>query len=258
MAINIDTTAKAVAKQLERIPARQLPFARSLIANRMAQKVQENEISVLKSRIDRPTPWTLNSLYIRAATKTRPEARVWFKDWAPKGTAADKYLQPAVFGGARNAKRMEKAMAAMGYLKPGQFLVPAQGARLDAYGNMRRSQVVQILSAFRAFSNVGFTANASGSKRSNRRQAKSGANKYFFGEVGGELGIWQRVKSAFGDGARPIMLVTDGSPKYRIRFPFFAIAENTVAANYERVATKAIDEALRHSDYRSEKGGKWR
>jgi hypothetical protein len=242
--INVDTNAKAVAEQLERIPARQMPFARSLIANRMAQKVKANEIAVVKSRFDRPTPWTLNSLYIKAATKSRPDARVWFKNDAPKGTPADKYLQPQVFGGTRSAKRMEKAMEAMGYLKPGQFLVPAQGARLDAYGNMRRSQVVQILSAFRAFTGVGFTANASGSKRSNSVQAKSGADKYFFGEINGELGIWQRKRSAFGAGAIPIMLVTDGAPKYRTRFPFFAIAENTVAANYERVATKAVDEVL--------------
>lgn len=247
MAINIDTTATSVAQQLKRIPTRQLPFAQSLIANRMAQKVRDNELAVMKARFDRPTRWTLNSLRLRPGNKRKPVARVWFRDFAPKGTPADKYLQPEVFGGERSAKRMEKAMQAMGYLKPGQFLVPAQGAKLDAYGNMRRGQVVQILSAFRAFSGVGFNANASGSKRSSRKQAKSGANRYFFGEVGGELGIWQRVRSAFGNGARPIMLVVDGSPKYRIRFPFFAVAENTIAANYERVATKAIDEVLRTS-----------
>lgn len=242
MAINIDTNAQVLAKQLDRIPARQLPFARTLIANRMAQKVRDNEILVMKARFDRPTPWSLNSLYIKAATKQKPVARVWFKEKAAKGTPANTYLQPEVFGGSRNAKRLEKAMEHMGYLKSGQFLVPAQGARLDAYGNMQRSQVVQILSAFRAFSNVGFTANASGSKRSNRVQQR---NAYFFGEVSGELGIWQRVKSAFGNGARPVMLVTDGSPKYSVRFPFFAVAENTIKANYERVATKAVDEALR-------------
>jgi hypothetical protein len=246
MTINIDTTAKAVAAQLK-LTARELPFAQSLIANRMAQKVRDNELSVVKRRFDRPTPWTLNSLYLRAATKQRPVARVWFKDFAPKGTPADKYLQPQVHSGNRSHKRMERAMEAMGYLKPGQYLVPAQGAQLDAYGNMRRSQVVQILSAFRAFSNVGFTANASGSVRSQRRQARSGANRYFFGEVNGELGIWQREKSAFGTAAKPIMIVTNRPPRYRKRFPFFDVAENTIAAHYERVVTKAVDEVIRTS-----------
>lgn len=245
MTYNVDTNAKAVARQLERVAGSQIPFAQSLIANRLAQKVKANELSVAKSRFDRPTPWTMNSLQLKPGNKHKPEARVWFRQFAPKGTAPDKYLQPEVFGGERSPKRMEKAMQAMGYLKPGQFLVPAQGAKLDAYGNMKRGQVVQILSAFRAFSGVGFNANASGSTRSQRKQSKSGANQYFFGEVGGELGIWQRVRSAFGMGARPVMIVTDDAPRYSVRFAFFKIAENTVAANYERVATKAVDEVLR-------------
>jgi hypothetical protein len=184
----------------------------------------------------------MNSLQLHVATKRKPVARVWFKDKAVKSTPANSYLQPQVFGGARNAKRMEKSLQHSGHLKPGQYLVPAQGAKLDAYGNMRRSQVVQILSALRAFSNVGFTSNATGQRRSQRTQQR---NAYFFGDVGGELGIWQRVRSAFGNGARPVMLVTDGSPKYRIRFPFFAVAENTIAAGYERIGTQAVDEALR-------------
>jgi hypothetical protein len=244
--LNIDTNAKEIHAELNRLPASQIPFARSLIANRMAQKVRDNEIAVMRSRFDRPTPWTLNSLYLKAATKAKPSARVWFKDFAPKGTPANTYLQPEVFGGSRNPKRLEKAMQAMGYLKQGEFLVPAQGAKLDTYGNMQRGQIVQILSAFRAFSGVGFNANATGSQRSQRKQTRSGAALYFWGTVHGETGIWQRVNtSAFGKGARPIMLVTNGSPKYRVRFPFFAIAENTVAANYQTIATKAIDETLR-------------
>ena len=116
-------------------------------------------------------------------------------------------------------------MQSLGLIRTGQFLVPAQGAKLDANGNMRRSQIRQILAAFRA----------------------KNSKRYFFGAADGEVGIWERVKSAFGEGLRPVMIVTDGAPTYRARFPFFAIATNTVKANYERVATKAIDEALRTS-----------
>lgn len=242
--ILIKTNAAQIAKALHSVRADQLPYAQSLIANRMGQKVKANEISVMKSRFDRPTQWTLNSLYLKPATKQKPMARVWFKDFAPKGTPADTYLQPEVHGGARNQKRSERALIAMGYLQPGQYLVPAQGAKLDAHGNVMRSQIVQILSALRAFGQQGYSANATDSKRSQRKRAQSGANQYFFGTVSGETGVWQRVKSAFGSGARPILLVTDGSPKYRVRFAFFKIAENTIAANYERVATRAIEEAL--------------
>ena len=242
--ILINTTSPELARQLKRIPAKQLPFAQSLIANRMAQVVKSNELAVMKARFDRPTPFSLNSLKLTPGRKGKPEARVWFKDWAPKGTPADKYLRPEAFGGERSQKRSERALIARGYMTKTQYLVPASAARLDAYGNVSRGQVVQILSALRAFNQSGHNANATNSARSMRNQARSGANKLFFGTVDGQAGIWQRVQSAFGAGVKPVMIATDGSPKYRVRLPFFAIAENTIAANYERVATKAIDEVL--------------
>src|SRR5690606_984943 len=107
-------------RHLKRVSARQLPFAHSLIANRLAQQVKKNELDVVRARFDRPTRWTLNSLQLKPGNKNKPQARVWFRSFAPKGTAPDKYLQPQAFGGARGPKRMEKAMLAMGYLKPGQ------------------------------------------------------------------------------------------------------------------------------------------
>jgi len=240
----VDTNSKEVAAQLDRITRDQLPFARSLIANRMAQVVKSNELKVIKIRIDRPTRFTLNSLQLTPGSKAKPEARVWFKDYATKGTPADKYLRPQAFGGERAQKRSERALAIRGYLPKGQYLVPASGARLDAHGNMQRGQIVQVLSALRAFGEQGYTANATGSARSMAKQARSGASAYFWGTIDGQAGVWQRVRSAFGEGALPIMLATDGSPKYRVRFPFFAIAENTIAANYQRVATEAIDYVL--------------
>jgi hypothetical protein len=43
---------------------------------------------------DRPTPYTLGSLYLSPATKAIPVAKVWLKDDAGKGTPAAKYLFP--------------------------------------------------------------------------------------------------------------------------------------------------------------------
>jgi hypothetical protein len=239
--ILIDTNARQIAKALEQIPASQLPFARSLIANRMAQKVRRNEISVMKSRLDRPTPWTLNSPFLDPATKRDPRARVWFKDFAPKGAPAGEYLKPEVFSGDRKQKRSERALIAMGFMGKSQYLVPASGAKKDAFGNVPRGEVVKILSQLRAFGEQGYQANATQSRRSRR---KSTASRYFFGEIEGSMGVWMKVKSAFGEGVKPVLLVSDGSPKYRIQFPFFAVAENTIAANYERIGIGAINEAL--------------
>jgi hypothetical protein len=241
--INVDTNAEAVKKLLEDVRKDQLPFARSLIANRMAQVIKKNETEVMKSRLDRPKAFTLNSLMLKPGNKHKPEARVWFKDFAPKGTPAGKYLMPQVYGGDRPLKRSEKALMAMGYLRKGKYLAPASGAKRDAYGNMSRGQTVQVLSALRAFSGVGANQNASGSDRSKKAQAKSGADKFFWSTINGETGVWQRQRTAFGTGAKAILLEQD-APKYRVKFPFFKVAENTTTANYAKVAKRAIDEAM--------------
>jgi len=242
--IRIDTNAKDIAKQLDRIVTKQIPFAQSLIANRMAQKVKSNELSVMKSRLDRPTPFTLNSLRLKPGNKQKPEAKVFFKDFGI-GQIDWHYLNPQVGGGDRKQKRSEKMFLRAGLIKSNQFLVPASSAKRDQFGNMQRGQLMQVLSALKLHYLSGYTANASGSKRSNRTQAKSGANRYFFGTINGETGVWQRERSGFGDAVRAIMIVKEGSPKYRIRFPFFAVAENTVSAHYARVAADAIEEVLK-------------
>lgn len=219
----------------------QLPFAVALAATRTAQKVRSNEIAVMRKRFDRPTPWTLRSLYLRAATKAEPEAVVWFKDWAPKGAPAGKYLIPEVYGGPRSTKGLERALAGRGWLRPGQYLVPASAAPLDPYGNVQRRLITQIMSGLRAFSEVGYSANATASRRSRR---KGHAERFFVGTVDGTEAIWERRRFGFGVGVRPLFLIVDRAPRYRVRFPFFRVAEHTVKAHYERIFASALAEAI--------------
>lgn len=243
--INIDTNAKEIARMLDKVRKGQIPFAQSLIANRMAQEVKKNEISVMQARLDRPMPFTLNSLKLTPGNKREPYASVWFKNFAPKGTPAGKYLMPQVYGGQRPQKRVERALIARGYMKGGQYLVPASGAKMDAFGNMRKGQVQQVLSILRAFGQQGYMANATDSPRSRAKRETGAGDRYFWATISGETGVWERVKSGFGDGVKPIMLVTGNEPRYAKRYPFFQVAENTVKANYQRIATAAIDEAIR-------------
>lgn len=242
MLLTHSTNISAVQAALKKTEREQIPFATALALTKTAQLVKKGEISVMKRNLDRPTQFTLNSLFVKPATKANQQARVWFKDFAPKGTPACDYLQPQVQGGQRRLKRHEKALIARGYMKSGQFAVPGSGAKMDQYGNMKRTQYVQILSQLRAFGEQGYQANATGSKRSKRKRA-SGA--YFVANINGEDGVWQRVQSAFGDGARAVLIFTDRDPSYRVRFPFFKVAENIVKANYEREFKKAMDYAIK-------------
>ena len=206
---------------------KQLPFAGAKALTDTAGKVRLNDRSVMRQRFDGPTAWTLNSLFIKPATKSKPEARVWIKDDASKSVAPAKWMLAEVYGGARKPKRSEIALARIGYLRSGQFLLPAAGVPKDANGNVRGSFMVKVLSALSAFGETGYTANRT---RGRRSQTRARGFDIFFGRIDGTTGIWQRMKSAHGEGIKPLFFVSDSAPIYKVRIPFEAIAQNTAKA----------------------------
>ncbi|WAR46954.1 hypothetical protein [Methylomonas rapida] len=170
----------------------QIPFATSLAINRTADLVRKAIVAEMKRVFDRPTPFTLNSLYVSPSNKDKLEAVVWLKDgndvvkagpyatmtkdgvnWSryqPKdiaksgnvGTPATKYLGPEIFGGQRNARNSERRLRDAGLLGSSMFTTPAKGAEalLDKYGNMSGSFVKQILSGLQAADYaLGWTSN---------------------------------------------------------------------------------------------------
>lgn len=241
--INIEARPdiESLSRAMRLIGERQLPFAMLLTATKLAQRVKRGELDVMAQRLDRPTPTTMKSLYVKAATKSKPEARTFFKDAWTSGIPADTYLQQAVKGGARRHKRFEKALISKGLMSASQYAIPAPSVT-NQFGNVSRGVMMKILSALSAAeTSSGFTANASDSARSKR---KGNAQRYFAGEIDGTQGIWERKKMAFGDAVRPIFIYSDAEPQYRTMIPFFQIADNIVKANYMAEFQSAMDHVM--------------
>ena len=218
---------------------RHIPFALVLTATRLAQRIKKGELAVMRKRLDRPTPTTLNSLFLKAATKAKP-ARVYFKDSWTSGIPADTYLQQAVFGGVRPHKRFEKSLIAQGIMKSGQYALPSKSF-LNQYGNISRGTMTKVLSGLGAAETTsGFKANATDSKRS---MAK-GNRRYFGGVVGDESGVWERMNTKWGAAVRPVFVFSDGAPAYRTIFPFFKIAENIARAHRTQEFNDALAQTL--------------
>lgn len=211
---------------------RQLPFATALALTRTVQDTRRDLRAAMQAAFDRPKPWTLNSLYIETANKTKLEANVHFKDrWetgskGSQGAPAGRYLRPQILGGTRVAKAHERALARAGVVPSGYYLVPTWSADRDAYGNMATGQIVKMLSALRANRDVGVTSNlnAAGKSRGTRR-----AETYFAivpgrpqgrGGRGGGLppGIYKAKGSGDAREIRPIALLLRQSPTYGVRF----------------------------------------
>lgn len=238
--IDMSLDAAPVSAGMLELEKRHIPFVMARTATLLAQRVKKGTITVMQKRLDRPTPTTLNSLFVKMATKTRA-AQVYFKDSWASGIPADTYLQQAVSGGLRPHKRFEKSLIARGVMRSGQFAVPTT-AFMNQYGNVSRGTMLKILSGLGAAESTrGHQANASDSAKSRR---KGNAHRFFSGDVGGTQGVWERRSMGMGDAVRPVFIFSDSAPRYRTIFPFFKIGQNIVNANYQADAATAWAEAM--------------
>jgi hypothetical protein len=239
--IDLALDAAPITAALQELEKKHLPFIQALTATRLAQRVKKGTIAVMKARLDRPTPTTLNSLFVTFATKAGKPAQVYFKDSWASGIPADTYLQQAVGGGLRPHKRFEKALIARGIMQASEYAVPTTPF-LNQYGNVSRGTMTKILSGLGAAeTSTGYQANATGSARSKR---KGNAHRYFSGDVDGTRGVWERKTIGRAEGIRPAFVFAASAPSYRTIFPFFKIAENIVKANYADEFAAAFAQAM--------------
>lgn len=224
--IEVKSELPELIAKIQNLREDQLPFAIARAVTWTAQHVKRALEYEMPLAFDRPTPYTLGSLYLSPATKQIPVAKVWLKDDAGKGTPAAKYLFPEIAGGERSLKRFERALSIMGLLPPGMYAVPGAAAPLDQYGNMPASLIEQILSALGAAeTRSGYLANRT---RASRRRKGAKLAEYFVGRPGGApLGVYRRYHFAAGGAVKP-MLIFVRAPQYQPRYRFQEIAQQVV------------------------------
>lgn len=234
----------------------QIPYATARALTRTAQGAQQAIRAEMMVQFDRPTPYTLNSTYVKSATKIDLVARVWIKDDTSKGTPASKYIGPQVFGGERHLKRFERALQARGLLPPGTVAVPGSAVTLDQYGNVSRGLIIEVLSYLQSFGEQGYRANMSERRRDRMVRGGDGVRGYSYFVLlkrEGKLppGIYRRV--AYGNdpriahlaqgGAKPVFVFVR-QPAYKKRLPFEDVARRVAEERFEVEFGRAFDEAV--------------
>jgi hypothetical protein len=248
-ALSVSSDIAQVQRLLEDRQQRQLPYAAARGLTETAKLVKAAEVHEMGDVFDRPTPWTLNSLFVKPATKQDLTAIVWLKDdRAGSGTPPDRYLNPEIKGGLRVPKAFERALQRVGALPPDYVAVPGAAAKLDQYGNLSRGQIVQLLSYFRTFDTAGFTANISDARRARlRRGTKSKVGfEYFVGRPGDgklPLGIWQRFQLGHGTAIKPILIFIPQA-LYHAIYDFMFVAQRTFDREWPRQFAQALEQAL--------------
>lgn len=257
MSIKLRGDVDAIVSRFKNIREKQLPYALSRALNTTAEAVAEAERKEMKDVFDRPTPFTMDSLYVRRATKEKLVAKVGLKNFAGKGNPASKYLAAQISGGGRHLKRFERALQSVGAMPVGYRVVPGAAAKLDQYGNIAPSLIVQLLSYFQAFPEMGYKANMTDKRRATlaKGNAKKGVQgvSYFVGRPGGNsanfpLGIWARYGFSSGSAVKPVLIFVS-SAQYEAIFDFFYVGKKTAGRvfkeNFEFFLAEAMVTAKR-------------
>lgn len=237
--VKIHVDPREVKEALRQFGDRLVTYALPMALTRTAQDARAELQRVMPSVFDRPTPYTMSALFVRPATRANPTAEVGFREWSAKGTPAPKYLLPHVEGGGRGLKRHEVALRNAGILPAGRYAVPGQEAEMDRYGNMRRGQLVKILSHLRAFGQTGYVANRS---RTNKSRGKRRAETYFAAPPGNKAGLPPGIYQRDGADPRPVLIFVS-APSYEPKFRFHATIERAVLTHFQR----RFDEAIAHT-----------
>lgn len=214
-----DTSAAFVESLAKR--STNIQFASAVALTRTAQKVKAAQIDLMQQKLDRPTRFTLNSLQLKPATKTKLEAIVETKQGFGS-VPAGRYLSPLVDGGERRMKASEKRL--------GSYWTPARGASLDASGNIRGSTINKVLSQLKLRADT--QQNASGSKRS---KAKRKSDAYFL-----QNGIVFQRKGKTKPA--PFLILVKKVPTYRRMLPWYETATEVVDQTLPTEFYKALDE----------------
>lgn len=249
LVISIKDNIAEMMKVLSDAQRDQLPFATAKALTQTAKDVQARLTREMSSVFDRPTPYTINSLRTKPATKSNLSAYVWFKDDAGKGTPATKYLLPEVIGGDRHLKRFERALNRLYILPAGMMIVPGAGCPLDAYGNISRGEIVKVMAYFQAFGEQGYRANTTALKRQKMKSGtknRHGEEYFVIRQSSKNLhpGIWKRVGTGYGKSIKPIFIFVT-KPHYKTRLRFADISNEVTQKELPINFKLAMAEALR-------------
>jgi hypothetical protein len=248
LGIDIDLKAdvRSLKRKLTAIERRQAPFAIALGLTRTAKDIQGNTIKRMRRIFDRPTRFTLNAFRVVPARKNKHIALVGWRLFggSSSGSGSESYLGPQEVGGSRRPKRFEIRLRRAGVMRQDEFAVPARGVRLNRFGNIPGSRIVQILSQLQALSGPGSDGNET--VRSRKRAGKSRV-RYFAvtSKANRQTALPPGVYERRANGKVRGVLMFVRRPVYRAVLGFYDGANKTARARLPINMRRAFEKAIK-------------
>lgn len=232
----LDAATKAITERLSGKRVASVAAAaltRTAVAGRAA--VQREMARVF----DRPTPFTLSSVRYREATLDRLQSEVFVStDKGPRNPSPAVVLKPQVEGGRRGFKGLELALRATGALPQGWYVTPGAGARLDAYGNVSRGLITQVITQIRRQMQYGPR-----DRRATLRTIRKAGGRFFAVPPGGKRQPGVYIADAFGRNVTPIFIFVNRA-NYRKRLGFEEVIRREVARTLPGLIAQGLGESV--------------
>ena len=238
--MNVTIDAKAVEMMLGDLKAK-MPSALAKGLDNAAFDVRKQVQGWMPRFFDRPTPYAINSIKVTRADKKADiiTAEVGFKATQDKLSNAPTAIRVNTYGGGRPVKASEAKLIRDGLMDDEHSLIPAKGAELDAYGNVKRGFMNKVLYGG---VKMGSASQGFGIALNGRSQRDSKKNQFFirrarFGN-GANLGIYKNM----GKGQAPLpVFLFRYVERYKARFPFDKIASAEAARRVPVRIREAVD-----------------
>lgn len=232
--INIRQTgsSKALIASMQSINSRLIPYATSSALTACAVDAKAEIVKKMSAVFDRPTRYTLNSLFIEPANKNKLVARVKIKEQS----RSESFLTPEVFGGTRNEKGFEKSLRYAGILPAGYKAIQSVRADVDAYGNIPGPTIRKMINDLKGRKNTPDRRKKTGDKR---RLAGKKAG-FFYLKTKKTMGIFKRN----GGELLPVFIFTNRAVNYKKKLDFHAISEDVVLRKFDAHFTEALNKLI--------------
>jgi hypothetical protein len=219
-----------------------IPFAMAYTLTQMGQAAKAATAKEIKRVFDRPKKWTVESTYLKPATKNNLRAIIWIKEGSLNSLAHH------VTGGQRPAKEYEKRLRSIGILRgSNQYTVPSTRLKLDNHGNLSRGKINKILSSVGA-QRDSLTNTTRRSISRNKSQ-----NNYFVvsgqRRSGTPSGIYETKGRGENRRLLPVLLFVK-SARYKTRYRFYEVAEDAAHDAMPKAINKALDSVFRKAGFK--------
>ncbi len=250
----IDVDDSALAKNLSDLELKQLPFATMNALNDAMFAVRDGWAQEMAKVFDRPNQLTINAVLYKKATKQNLVAEVYLRNEASQGTPPSRYLLHEVTGGARDEKPFEYVLRRAGLMGADEYVVPARGFPLDAFGNVPGSIANAIIADLQAATDT--TSRSNAQSRSSRARRKIVSKRAVYFESSPNLsasqgkkqhlprGIYQRTAFGLGSSIRMVFFIVKGAPRYKVRFDAQALAQRLFSQSFAVQFSKRLKQAV--------------